>query len=120
MNFKILELEKSLFKYEFLSDIAYLNEIIDDKYIEIGKSGKRFNKKDIINDLSILKEDRKIAMYNYTCDKIDENVYLIHYITKNNNDNIYRTSIWKTEDDKTKIIFHQASLYNDDVNLIEY
>ena len=42
MNNKILEAEKSLFKYEFMSDITYLNEIIDDEYIEIGKSGKKF------------------------------------------------------------------------------
>ena len=33
----ILELEKSLFKYEFMSDIEYLNKIIDDKYVEVGK-----------------------------------------------------------------------------------
>ena len=120
MNNKILELEKSLFKYEFMSDITYLNEIIDDKYIEVGKSGKKFNKNDVINDLSILKEDRKITIYNFICDKIEENIYLIHYITKNNNDNIYRTSIWKKENDKIKIIFHQASLYKETVDLIEY
>ena len=41
MNNKILELEKSLFKYEFMSDTTYLDEIIDDKYIELRKSGKK-------------------------------------------------------------------------------
>lgn len=120
MNNKILELEKSLFKYEFMSDIAYLNRIIDDKYIEVGKSGKKFNKKDVIKDLSILKEDRRINIYNFTCDKIEENIYLIHYITKNSNDNIYRTSIWRKENDKIKIVFHQASLYKEEIDLIEY
>ena len=40
MKNKILELEKSLFKYEYMTDIAYLNEIIDDQYIEVGKLGK--------------------------------------------------------------------------------
>lgn len=120
MNNEILKLEKNLFKYEFMSDIIYLNEIIDDKYIEVGKSGKKFNKKDVINDLSILKEDRKINIYNFTCDKIDEKTYLIHYITKNDNDNIYRTSIWKKEYNKIKIIFHQASLYKENITLVEY
>ena len=120
MKNKILELEKSLFKYEYMTDIVYLNEIIDDKYIEVGKSGKKFNKQDIINDLSILKEDREITIYNFTCDKIEENIYLIHYITKSNEDNIYRTSIWKKENGKIKIIFHQASLYKDNINLIKY
>ena len=65
MKNKILELEKSLFKYEYMTDIAYLNEIIDDQYIEVGKSGKQFNKEDVIKELSILKEDRKISIYNF-------------------------------------------------------
>jgi len=120
MNNKILELEKSLFKYEFMSDIEYLDGIIDDDYIEIGKSGKKFIKKDIIKELSILKEDRQISIYNYTCDKIDENIYLIHYITKDDKDIIYRTSIWKEKNDKIKIIFHQASLYKEEIDLIKY
>ena len=120
MDNEILELEKSLFKYEFISDISYLNKIIDNNYIEIGKSGNKFNKKDVINGLSILKEDRKITIYNFTCDKIEENIYLIHYITKNNDDNIYRTLIWRKEFDKMKIIFHQASLYKENIDLIEY
>ena len=51
MKNKILELEKSLFKYEYMTDIAYLNEIIDDQYIEVGKSGKQFNKEDVIKEV---------------------------------------------------------------------
>ena len=120
MNNKILELEKNLFKLEYMSDIRYLNKTIDDKYIEIGKSGKQFNKQDVINDLSILKKDRKIKIYNFTCESIGENIYLAHYITKNNYDIIYRTSIWKKDKDEIKIIFHQASTYKEEINLIEY
>ena len=120
MNQKFLELEKSLFKYEFMSNINYLNQIIDNNYKEIGKSGKEFNKEDIIQELSNLKEDRKITIYNFICNNIGENIYLIHYITKINTKNIYRTSIWKKENNNFKIIFHQASLYLEKVELIEY
>lgn len=120
MDKYILELEKSLFKYEFISDIEYLNKIIDDKYVEVGKSGRKFLKNEVIKDLSILKQDRKISIYNFTCDKIGEKIYLIHYITKNNEENIYRTSIWKKENDEIKIIFHQASLYKEEIDLVEH
>jgi hypothetical protein len=120
MNKEILKLEKSLFKYEYMSNIEYLNKIIDDKYIEVGKSGKKINKKDVIDELSVLKEDRKISMHNFTCEKIEESIYLVHYITKSGNDTIYRTSIWKKENNNIKIIFHQASLYKEDVELNEY
>ena len=119
MNNKIiLDKEKSLFKYEYMKVINYLEELIDDNYKEIGKSGKVFNKEDIIEYLSNLKEDRNITIYNYNCRKISTNIFLVHYITKNNNDNIFRTSIWKKENNKFKIIFHQASLYLEDIELV--
>ena len=35
----LLELEKSLFKVEFMNDLNYLDSIIDDNFIECGKSG---------------------------------------------------------------------------------
>lgn len=116
----ILELEKSLFKYKFMSNITYLNEIIDDSYKEIGKSGRIFNKEDVIKELFMLNEDRNIIIYNFTCNNIDKNIYLVHYITKKGTENIFRTSIWKKDNNKFKIIFHQASLYLEEVKLIEY
>ncbi len=120
MNKRVLELEKSLFKHEYMSDVTYLNEIIDDHFMEVGKSGKKYNKKDVIHDLSLVKEDRKITIYNFTCEKLSEDIYLIHYITKSNEGNIYRTSIWRKEYDRVKILFHQASLYRENVDLTEY
>lgn len=119
MKNEILELEKSLFKYEFMSNINYLNKIIDDNYIEIGKSGKEITKEDVIKYLINLKEDRNIIIYNFKCDKISEDIYLINYITKKEKDNIFRTSIWKKENDEFKILFHQASLYLDEIELKE-
>ena len=120
MDKKILELEKSLFKYEFISDKNYLNRVIDDSFMEVGKSGKKFDKADVVNELSALEADRKIAIYNYTCDEIAENLYLVHYITKSDEEKIFRSSIWKDENDSIKLLFHQASLYKDDIELVEY
>lgn len=118
MNEKILNLEKSLFKYEYTSNIEYLNSIIDDTYKELGKSGKMYNKEDVIKELSNLKSDRDIKIYNYECNNISEDIWLVHYITKNGNNNIFRTSIWKYNK-SLKIIFHQASEYKENIQLIE-
>lgn len=117
---EILQLEKNLFKKEYISDMKWLNKIIDDRFIEIGKSGKQFNKVDVINELTNLKEDRNIIIYNFSCEKIDKNTYLVHYITMNNDDKIYRTSIWNEYENERKLIFHQASLYNEEIELTEY
>ena len=120
MNEKILELEKSLFKYEYMSNRNYLNYIIDDKYVEIGKSGKIIDKITLINELSNFKKDRSIEIYNYSCEEISKNLFLVHYITRNKIINIYRTSIWKKNNNNIKLLFHQASKYNEDIELTKY
>ena len=93
-----------------MSDYNYLDNIISDNYLEIGKSGKKFTKEDVINELINLKEDRNIKIIDFTCDKLSDNTYMVHYITMNNNDKIFRTSIWQDN----KILFHQASLLKED------
>ena len=59
----LLELEKSLFKVEFMSDLNYLDSIIDDNFIECGKSGLFFDKKVTVEELSKLDSDRDIKIY---------------------------------------------------------
>jgi len=115
---EILELEKSLFEVKYMNNKEYLNNLIDDDYLEIGKSGKMINKDDVIKELSSLKENRNIDIYNFACTK-EDNIYIVHYITISNDNKIYRTSIWKKEKDY-KILFHQASILNNQIDLIKY
>ena len=60
-------------------------------------------------------EDRPIEIFNYSAGKMGE-VWLVHYVTLNGNDRIYRTSIW-TDDGVMK--FHQASKLTIDIELEE-
>ena len=110
----ILELEKSLFKYDYMSNKEYLNNIIADNYKELGKSGILFNKDDVVNYLLSQQRDRDIEMYNFSGEELMPNLWIVHYITLSDNKKIYRTSIWK----HNKIIFHQASEYKDDIDLM--
>ena len=110
----ILELEKSLFKYDYMSNKEYLNNIIADNYKELGKSGILFNKDDVINYLLSQQRDRDIEMYNFSGEELMPDLWIVHYITLSDNKKIYRTSIWK----HNKIIFHQASEYKDDIDLM--
>lgn len=111
---KILELEKSLFKYEYMSNNEYLNNIIDDNYKELGKSGILFNKDDVVNYLLSQQRDRNIEIYNFSDEELAPNLWIVHYITLSDDKKIYRTSIWKDN----KIIFHQASVLSDNTELI--
>lgn len=121
MEKEILDLEKNLFKYEYISNPAWLNGVIHDNFVECGKSGLLFNKNDTVKELSSFDSDRKIEIYNFECNKIDSNTYLVHYITKNNDDLIYRTSIWSLDDNGgLKILFHQASIMNAPTELMRF
>lgn len=119
MKDEILKLEKNLFKMEYMKDRSFLNKIIHDNFKECGKSGYFFDKDETIKALQECTEDRKIQIYNYEYEKIDENTYLIHYITKSCDDIIYRTSIWIMEDN-LKLLFHQASKLNIELELKEF
>ena len=110
----ILELEKSLFKYDYISNKEYLNSIIADNYKELGKSGILFNKDDVVNYLLSQHRDRDIEIYNFSGEELMPDLWIVHYITLSDNKKIYRTSIWK----HNKIIFHQASEYKDDIDLM--
>ena len=113
MKEKILNLEKDLFKYEKISNIDWLNNIIDDNFVECGKSGNIYDKKITVKELSNCKSDRNITIYNYSYEKIDNNTHMVHYITKSDNVLYYRTSIW-IDNNGLKLLFHQASKLTDD------
>lgn len=119
MQNTILELEKKMFKYRYMNDIEWLDKTIHNNFIECGKSGIFFNKKETMESLNGCTEDRKIEVYNYECEKIDKNTYLVHYITKSENLLIYRTSIWVMED-CLKLFFHQASKLELEIKLIKF
>lgn len=116
----ILKLEKSLFEIEFFKDKDYLNRIIDDEYMELGKSGKLYTKEDEIRAFGEMTEDRDITIYNYSCMKLSEDVFLIHYYTKSEDSIFFRTSIWKKIGLTFSIVFHQASKYMEPIELVEF
>lgn len=63
-----------------------------------------------------------MTIYNFECKRIDANTYLVHYVTKSNDNLIYRTSIWTAdgEDERLKILFHQASTLNAHTKLVRF
>ena len=102
-----------------MSNSEWLNKIIHDNFQECGKSGYLFNKNGTVNFLLECEEDRKIDIYNFRCEKIDDNTWIVNYITTVNKDKYFRTSIW-VMDNNLKLLFHQASKLNFEVELIKF
>lgn len=113
----IKSLELELLKPEVRGNAKRLDELLDDKFIEIGRAGKKYNKQDIIDlltgsakkasigrvwkvtefELVPLTSVLVMAMYRY-----DESHG--RYKTRT-----LRSSIWKKEKGKWKMFFHQGT-----------
>lgn len=115
----LLSLEKDFFKYDKITDRKWLDAVLHDNYREVGKSGIIFYKKDTINALLEATTDRNITIFNFDFEELKTDCWIVHYITRDNNDELfYRTSIWVKENN-LKLIFHQASRLKSSLDLEE-
>ena len=117
---RFYDLETSLFKKEYLSDKEYLENIFHDNFMEYGKSGLVYRKRDTIDALYNA-GDRNILVEDLLCEKIDEKTYIVHYVSVNSyNVAAYRTSIWIENDNKLQLYFHQGTTANENANRPKY
>ena len=105
----LYELETSLFKGEYLSNKEYLENIFHDDFMEYGKSGLVYYKEDTIKSLYNI-GDRDIKIEDFTYNKIDNNTYIVHYISISNDVSTYRTSIWLDNGRQLQLYFHQGTI----------
>ncbi len=85
MRHRLLDLEKKMFQYSYISNRNWLEHTI----------------------------------YNFTCNKLDGQSWIVHYMTREETGAIYyRTSIWIGQEN-LKLYFHQATKLKEQVDLIE-
>lgn len=108
MEQTLLELEKAFFKKSYISDPQWLDAILHTNYIECGKSGILFDKEEVMKGLLSCTTDRDIVIHNFSCEQIDKNCWMVHYVTESEGEQYYRTSIWSREE-QLQLRFHQAS-----------
>jgi len=112
---KALELE--LLQPEVRKSKDRLNELIADNFLEVGASGKNYNKQDILNELPNQVET-KFILQNFNTIEIAPDTILATYevekenLGTNNKTFSIRTSIWKNINGMWKIIFHQGTNHN--------
>ena len=109
---EIKKLEEKLLSNEVRNSEEELNKLLADDFLEYGKSGDVYTKKNVIEDL--LQEENKITitLLDFEVKLLAENVILALYKTKtSNNKVVLRSSIWKKHITLGwQIIFHQGTL----------
>lgn len=110
----LFKLEKAFFKRSYFSDPEWLDAILHADFVECGKSGILYGKEKVMEGLLACTTDRDIVIYNFSCEEIVENCWIVHYITESEGERYYRTSIWSRRE-RLQLRFHQASKMNCDV-----
>jgi len=105
----IREKELNLLRKDIRNDKNELKKLISKDFVEYGSSGATFKYDEITARL--LEEENEINYRIISMDirQISENIVLILYTIKMKNFFSNRSSLWKKEKGKWKIIFHQAT-----------
>ena len=114
-SFFIHDLEISLQGKEVRSDRSRLKELLHDDFVEFGRSGKKYRKIDILEELVEFDEDTQIVSCDFTYRIIDDHVVLLTYKSAHINSNneafrlSLRSSIWRNTEHRWQLIFHQGT-----------
>lgn len=112
---KIKELELELLDPKVRKSKKRLGELLVDDFLEFGASGLIVDKKKVLSNLP--KQNNIVwQTSNLKVKNISENIFLLTYKVKKTNIktgeiiNSLRSSIWKIENGKAKMFFHQGTL----------
>jgi len=109
----LVDLESMLVNSESRKSGEVLNDLLHDEFLEVGSSGRQYNKQQTIQLLN--KESRSpMKARNFRFHRISDSVVLLTYtLEENTPDSIahqsIRSSIWKIENEKWNLIFHQGT-----------
>lgn len=112
----LVELEKSLHKTNVRKSRDDLDRILHDQFMEIGASGRLFDKGSIIE---ILPTEGEVSIegMNFKIRIMAPGVAQLTYLSVATRDGVktkaMRSSIWKFEENVWKLLFHQGTRLNE-------
>ncbi len=104
MQDEIRKLEESLLTVEVRSSAEALDGIVSDEFVEFGSSGRTYTKRDVIAQM-LTAPSVVVGVTDFKVQKLTADVALATYRTEGS----LRSSIWRREGDRWRIIFHQGT-----------
>ncbi len=101
-------LEEQIVDPKFRKSSAFLNQVLADDFMEIGSSGKIYNKAEVIAALQVA-EDSSIILRDFKLIALADNVALLTFAAVNKNITSLRSSIWRLNAGKWQLLFHQGT-----------
>jgi len=115
----IMVLERQLHSSEVRVNSAKLEGLLHDAFKEIGRSGQVYDKSDVLDKLSVTEDYFEIISEKFQFMTLSDTIILVTYRSYQLNKrikshNTMRSSMWVSEQDRWKIIFHQGTAFNED------
>jgi hypothetical protein len=111
---QIIEQEKTLLTYEVRHSVEMLKSLLSDEFREIGSSGTFYTLNDILQqlpnekDLSVKIEDINFRMLSDSIAILTYKAFVLEG-PNDRGEHSLRSSIWRNEIGKWKMIFHQGT-----------
>jgi ribonuclease HI len=110
--YEVEGLERQLLERQTRSSRRRLDEMISDDFVEIGRSGRKWTKAEIIDSL-VQETGFEVEINFVQFQRIGKDSILVTYRTKrvdcHESMEAFRSSIWQRRDQSWKIIFHQGT-----------
>lgn len=110
-HIELKKLEESMWRAETRFDKEYLERMLAPDFFEFGRSGKVYNREQIINTpAQEIKAD--LPLKSFEVKKITNDVVLLTYISEVQYEELEvanRSSIWSKTADEWKMRFHQGT-----------
>lgn len=112
----VIEFEKMLLDPNVRKSPASVDRLLDDSFVEFGTSGNTYDKKIIIERLS-LETPSEIDAFDFVSVRLSSDVIQLRFKTRRVSEDgsvtaSLRSSIWRKASDGWKMVFHQGTKTN--------
>lgn len=109
----VRELEERLLQPDVRHSVKHLAELLSDEFVEFGSSGCVFNKEEVMHSLPEEK-DTHWSLTDFKATTLAPDAILVTYTAVKQQSGgqksfSLRSSIWKLNEDKWQMIFHQGT-----------
>ena len=105
----LIDLELRLQDPATRRDAAATAELLSATFREFGASGRVWDRTGIIAELST-EASYQIVSENFECERLSSELALLTYVCKTPNRRTLRSSLWRLEGDKWRMLFHQGTV----------
>jgi len=111
---ELVALEPIFHRPEVASTREDFEKIIDKDFIEIGASGKKYFREEVIDTLVKRRastNERDWQTKDCNCIKLCDNTFLLTYILIQGDRISYRSTVWRNSENNWRVVYHQGTLF---------